>query len=123
MGQAIPPRSILIVEDEPFIRYDLVDFFEDRGFKVFEAEDAEEAIEVLAANASVRIVLTDVQMPGSMDGVKLAHFVRDRYPPTILIVVSGMANPSAADLPDRAVFVGKPFDPRHVLGVIDHLSA
>ncbi|WP_454279020.1 response regulator [Sphingomonas sp. Marseille-Q8236] len=122
MGQAIPPRSILIVEDEPFIRYDLVDFFEDRGFKVFEAEDAEEAIEVLAANASVRIVLTDVQMPGSMDGVKLAHFVRDRYPPTILIVVSGMANPSAADLPDRAVIVGKPFDPRHVLRVIDHLS-
>lgn len=122
MGQAIPPRSILIVEDEPFIRYDLVDFFEDRGFKVFEAEDADEAIEVLAANASIRIVLTDVQMPGSMDGVKLAHFVRGRYPPTILIVVSGMANPFAADLPDRAVFVEKPFDPRHVLRVIDHLS-
>ncbi|MBX8846733.1 response regulator [Sphingomonas melonis] len=123
MGQAMPPRSILIVEDEPFIRYDLVDFFEDRGFRVFEAEDADEAIGLLDANHAIRIVLTDVQMPGSMDGVKLAHHVRDRYPPTILIVVSGMVNPTSAELPARALFVSKPFDPRYVLREIERLSS
>ncbi|WP_343527077.1 response regulator [Sphingomonas sp.] len=122
MGQAIPPRTILVVEDEPFVRHDLVDFFEDRGFRVFEAQDADEATEVLAANLSIRILLTDVKMPGSMDGVKLAHLVRERYPPTIIIIVSGVSNPSTLDLPERAVSLGKPFDPRHVLREIDRLS-
>ncbi len=123
MGQAIPARAILIVEDEVFIRHDLMDFFEDRGFTVFEAENAEEAIEVLAAHPEVQIVLTDIQMKGSMDGLRLAHYVRDRHPPVLIAVVSGAITPSRADLPDRAFFVPKPFDPRHVLSEIERMSA
>lgn len=123
MGQAIPAKAILIVEDEAFIRYDLMDFFEDRGFRVFEAEDADQAIAVLETNPSVQIVLTDVQMPGSMDGLRLAHYVRDRYPPTLLVVASGVVRPKPADLPDRAMFVAKPFDPRFVLREIERLAA
>lgn len=123
MGQAVPPLAILIVEDEPFVRYDLVDFFSDRGLRVFEAEDAGSAISTLETNPSIRIVLTDIEMPGSMDGLKLAHYVRHRYPPTILVIASGRVSPSEAELPERAMFVSKPFDPRQVLREIERMAA
>lgn len=120
MGQAMddPGDAILIVEDEALIRYDLVDFFEDAGFQVFEADNADVAIALMDANRSIRIVLTDVQMPGTMDGMKLAHHIRDRYPPTLLLIASGEIRPTAAELPTGAVFIQKPFDPRSVLSVI-----
>lgn len=116
-------RSILVVDDEALIRINLAVFFEDEGFRVFEAGDADEAITVLDANPSIQVVLTDVQMPGSMDGVKLAHHVRNRFPPTLLVVASGAVKLTAADLPTHTMFVAKPFDPRFVLGEIDRLSA
>ena len=72
MGQAIPPRAILIVEDEVFIRHDLMDFFSDRGFIAFEAEDGDEAIKIIADHPEIGIVLTDIQMKGSMDGSRLS---------------------------------------------------
>jgi CheY-like chemotaxis protein len=111
-------ESILIVEDEALIRYDLVDFFEDHGFRVFDAESADQAIAILERHSEVRIVLTDVQMPGSMDGIRLAHHIRDRYPPTFLIVASGAIRPTANDLPPGTLFFPKPFDPRTVLQAI-----
>lgn len=118
---ATKDRSILIVDDEPIIRLNMVDFFTDEGFQVFEAEDADHAIAVLEANASIEIVLTDVQMPGSMNGVKLAHFVRRRWPPTLLVVASGAFAIPEADLPLDAIFIAKPFDLRFVLGEIERL--
>lgn len=123
MGQAIPARAILIVEDEVFIRHDLMDFFEDRGFTAFEAEDGDDAIEILAAHPEIRVVLTDIQIKGSMDGLRLARYVRDRHPPVLIAVVSGAIRPSKTDLPDRSFFVPKPFDPRHVLAEIERLSS
>lgn len=116
-------HAILIVDDEPLIRLNLADFFEDEGFEVFEAEDAERAIGVMEANPRIRVVLTDVQMPGSMDGVMLAHYIRDRWPPTVLVVASGAVSVEENALPTRAAFVSKPFDPRYVLGEIQRLSA
>ena len=115
-------RSILVVDDEPLIRINLADFFEDEGFEVFEANSADAAILVLEEHPFIRIVLTDVQMPGSMDGVKLAHFVRQRFPPTLLVVASGATKVPAAQLPSHTMFVAKPFDPRFVLDEIDRLS-
>ncbi|HEX8486788.1 response regulator [Sphingomonas sp.] len=117
-AQILERTAILIVDDEAIVRFDLVDFFEDAGFQVFDAESADHAITVLETNPTIRIVLTDVQMPGSMDGVKLAHYVRDRYPPTLLVVASGVARPSVQQLPVNAMFVSKPFDPRQVLAAI-----
>jgi DNA-binding response OmpR family regulator len=111
-------QTILIVEDEPFIRFDLVDFFEDAGFVVFEAEDADVAIELMEVEPSIRIVLTDVDMPGSMNGVRLAHYIRERFPPTLLLVASGAVKLEAADLPIGATFFAKPYDPRAVLSLI-----
>lgn len=108
-------RTILVVDDEPLIRLNLADFFADEGFQVFEAEDAPTAIAILESNSSIQVVLTDVQMPGSMDGVKLAHYIRDRYPPTLLVVASGAIKLTPDELPSHTIFVAKPFDPRFVL--------
>lgn len=116
-----PGLSILVVDDEPLIRLNLADFFLEEGYRVFEADDAETAILILEQNPTIHIVLTDVQMPGSMDGVNLAHYVRDRYPPTVLVIASGALRLSAADLPNGAVFVAKPFDPRFVLEEIQRI--
>jgi CheY-like chemotaxis protein len=115
-------KSILIVEDEALIRFSLADFFEDAGYRVFEAESADEAIAILDRDSSIRVVLTDVQMPGSMDGLRLAHYIRDRFPPTVLVVTSGVLNPTKADLPVDSFFVPKPFDTRRLLGQIEHLT-
>lgn len=121
MGQSTPigTKSILIVEDEALVRYDLVDFFEDAGWRVFDAANADDAISILDQRSDVRVVLTDVQMPGSMDGLKLAHYVRERFPPTILFVISGNEPIGSSDLPERACFLPKPFDAHWLLNRIE----
>lgn len=117
MGQSTPigSKTILIVEDEALIRFDLVDFFEAAGWRVLDAENADEAIAILDRHKEVRAVLTDVQMPGSMDGLKLAHYVRNRYPPTVLFVVSGNLRIPEDELPLRTTFLPKPFDQNQLL--------
>ena len=114
-------RLILIVDDESLIRMCLAEFFLDEGFVVLEAQGAEDAIEIMEADRGVEIVVTDVQMPGSMDGLRLAHFIRNRWPPTTLIVVSGAARPTRDDLPLAASFFVKPVDPHEVLREIERL--
>jgi DNA-binding NtrC family response regulator len=124
MGQAIDSarHGILIVEDEPLIRHDLIDFFEDAGFEVFEADNADVAIRLMSAQPTIRVVLTDVHMPGTMDGLKLAHYIRERFPPTLLLISSGAAKLTAADMPVGAMFLAKPFDPHAVLRTIRRAS-
>lgn len=124
MGQSTPigSRTILIVEDEALLRFDLVDFFEHAGWRVFEAEHADDAIAILNRHKEVRVVLTDVQMPGSMDGVKLAHFIRDRFPPTVLFVVSGNVRIPQHELPARTSFLPKPFDHHRLLRTLEALT-
>ena len=73
--------KILVVDDEPLIRLGLVSMVEEAGFAVLEAANADEAIRVIERTSDVALVITDVDMPGSMDGVRLAHFVRERWPP------------------------------------------
>lgn len=124
MGQSTPigSKTILIVEDEALVRFDLVDFFSHADWRVFDAENADEAIAILDAHKEIRVVLTDVQMPGSMDGVKLAHYVRERFPPTVLFVVSGNAPIPEHKLPARATFLPKPFDPHRLLRQIESMA-
>lgn len=119
MVEEADERSILVVDDEALIRLNLLDFFADEGFQTFEAGNANEAIAILEHNRSIRIVLTDVQMPGSMDGVKLAHYVRERFPPTLLVIASGAVKVRPDEMPSRTMFVAKPFDPRYVLEEIE----
>ncbi len=123
MGQSKPidTQSILIVEDEAIIRFELADFFVDANYTVFEASDANEAIAILERENSVRIVLTDIQLPGSMDGLRLAHHVRDRYPPTVLLITSGGALVPSDAMPLNSLFVSKPFDPSAILEKIESM--
>lgn len=100
----------------------LVEFFLAEGFDVLEAQSADHAIAIMEADPAIKIVVTDVQMPGSMDGLRLAHFIRDRWPPTALIVVSGATRPTLDDLPSAACFFSKPVDPRAVLDEIERLQ-
>lgn len=124
LGQSKPidMNSILIVEDEAIVRFELVDLFEDEGYRVFEAGNADEAIAVLERHRMIRIVLTDVDMPGSMDGIRLAHYIRKRYPPTLLLIASGRVSVPASELPDHSVFLSKPFDPSRLMRTIDCMT-
>lgn len=101
--------KILVVEDEPLIRMDLALTLEEMGFSVLEASNANEAISLLEANGDIAAVVTDVDMPGTMDGFALAFAVRRRWPPCRLIVVSGHRRPAAGDMPDGSRFIPKPF--------------
>lgn len=106
-----PSRPVvLIVEDEPLLRLNAVDIVEDAGFHAVEAANADQAIEILTMRSDIRVVFTDVNMPGSMDGLKLAVSVRDRWPPIDIIVTSGAVSPSKEALPIRGRFFPKPYD-------------
>jgi CheY-like chemotaxis protein len=100
---------VLIVEDEPLIRMDLADMVRDAGHVVLEAADADEAIGLLETSPAIRILVTDIEMPGSMDGLKLATAVRERWPPVAIIVTSGRILPATTQLPSATVFLGKPY--------------
>ena len=92
--------AVLVVEDEPITRMDVVGQLEEAGFRVFEAPDADRAIKILESNSAIRILFTDVDMPGSMDGLKLAAAVRDRWPPIQIVVASGLRKVNMDALPE-----------------------
>jgi CheY-like chemotaxis protein len=100
---------ILVVEDEPFVRLDAIDMLTSAGYRVIDAANADEAIAILEARRDIRVVVTDIQMPGSMDGLKLAATIRNRWPPIALIVTSGRVLIQPEDLPERGRFLAKPY--------------
>ena len=91
---------VLIVEDELLVRMDAVEVIEADGFEVVEAKNADDAIAILEQRNDISLIFTDIDMPGSMDGLKLAHFVKDRWPPIKIIATSGHAKITANDLPE-----------------------
>lgn len=105
----------LVVDDEPLIRIDAADILENAGFRTREAGSGDEALEILAAMAkSVTLLFTDVQMPGSIDGFKLASTCAQNWPHISILVASGAMTPDANDLSASAVFIGKPFSDKVV---------
>lgn len=104
----------LVVEDEPILMIQAVTFIEDAGFEVLEARNADEAISILESRDDIRVVVTDIQMPGSMDGMKLARAVRNRWPPILIIVVSGQVRPKPDDLPENITFLSKPYSEKQL---------
>ena len=101
--------QILVVEDEALVRLIIVMHLTDEGFEVFEAGDADEAIAILEQHPSIHLLFTDIDMPGSMDGLKLSAFVRDRWPPVRIIVTSGKRMIEVTDLPAGSMFFPKPY--------------
>src|ERR1700753_1945496 len=88
---------VLIVEDEFLVRMDARQIIESAGFNVIEAGNADEAISILERRPEIRVVFTDIQMPGSMDGLKLAAAVRGRWPPIKIVATSGLRSISKDD--------------------------
>jgi CheY-like chemotaxis protein len=109
---------VLVVEDEPFILADAVAVIRDAGFDVLEATSADEAIDILSARSDIRVVFTDIEMPGSIDGLKLARVVREKWPPVELIVTSGKRSLRDTDLPARGRFIETPYSGRQVTDAI-----
>lgn len=100
---------VLVVEDDVLVRFHAVTLLEEAGFGTLEAANADEAIALLEVRKDIRIVFTDIDMPGSMDGLRLAHAIRHRWPPVELILTSGQAGIREEDLPERGHFLGKPY--------------
>src|ERR1700742_68925 len=110
-SQCSPQASVLVVEDECLIRLNAVDALEDAGFLVYAADCPDAAVRILEEHADIDLIFTDVNMPGSMDGLELARHVRARWPEVKLIVTSGGAWKSEMKLPPGGIFVPKPYSP------------
>jgi two-component system, response regulator PdtaR len=113
---------VLIVEDEFLLRMSAVAMIEDAGFEVLEAGDADEAITMLESRSDIRLVFTDIQMPGSMDGLKLAAAVKGRWPPIKIIATSGRHLIRDSDLPEGALFLSKPYTPEGISILLHELT-
>ena len=111
---------ILIVEDELLIRMNAVEMIEE-AFEVVEAASADEAIAVLEGRLDITVVFTDIQMPGSMDGLKLAAAVRDRWPPIMIVATSGRVKLGPDDLPEGGRFLQKPYSHAEIVKTLREL--
>ena len=110
MGSSAAKRPVvLIVEDELLLRMNAIDMIKSAGFEVVEAANADEAIEILEVRRDITVVFTDIQMPGSMDGLKLARAVRGRWPPIKIVATSGLVDVGEKDLPEGGRFLAKPY--------------
>ena len=112
---------VLVVEDETLVRMSAVAIIEQSGFEAVAARDAHEAIQALEAREDIRAVVTDVQMPGQMDGLKLARVIRDRWPPVALLATSGKKTVRESELPNGARFIPKPCLPFQIQTVLREL--
>jgi len=123
MASALGRPVVLIVEDESLLRISAAEMVADAGYDVVEAGNADEAIAILEARADIHIVFTDIQMPGSMNGLKLARFVRDRWPPIKLVATSGHVTIGEGDLPEGGLFIPKPYTTARIAEVLGNLPA
>ena len=114
--------KVLVVEDEPILLLFATDVVTEAGFEAVSAANADEAIKILTERDDIRIVFTDVRMPGSMDGMKLATFVRDRWPPIEIIVTSGHLGTAPPELPARGKFFRKPYRTQHVIDALHEFA-
>ena len=107
--------TVLIVEDEMMLRMRAVEIVEDAGFTPIEAVNADDALAILESRSDIELLFTDIQMPGSIDGLKLAHAVHERWPSIKIILVSGQLTLTDADKPADSRFYGKPLDVKHMV--------
>ena len=113
---------VLVVEDDFLIRICAVEMIE-AEFDVVEAGNADEAIEILEAPLDIIVVFTDIQMPGSMDGLKLVAAIRGRWPPIKIVATSGLVDVRKVDLPEGGRFLPKPYSSAEIVGILRELTA
>src|ERR1700693_3887737 len=108
-------RTVLVVEDEMMLRMRAVDMVEDAGFTSVEAVNADDALAILESRSDIKLLFTDIQMPGSMDGLKLAYAVHKRWPLIKIILVSGQLKLADDDKPADSRFFGKTLDVKQMI--------
>ena len=123
MADSFSTQVVLIVEDEALVRMTAVDMIEEAGFEVLEATNADEAILLLEVRRDITVVFTDIEMPGSMDGLRLAQAVRDRWPPIKIIATSGRCAVRDSDLPSGGLFLPKPYSLTQISSALRGLTA
>jgi CheY-like chemotaxis protein len=114
---------VLVVEDDFLIRMHAAEMIADAGFDVVEAASADEAIAILEDRLDITVVFTDIQMPGSMDGLKLAAAIRGRWPPIKIVATSGFVNVRQDDLPGGGRFLPKPYSPEQIVRTLRELTS
>jgi CheY-like chemotaxis protein len=118
-----PRPVVLLAEDEPPVRMFNADVLDEAGYRVVEAANGEEAVSLFEARPDVRGVITDVEMPGSVDGFALARYVADRRPFVGVLIVSGRVRPRAEDMPDKSGFLAKPYSGTDLLQALRDVLA
>ena len=113
---------MLIVEDDLLLRMDAVDMIAGAGFEAVEAANADQAIKILESRRDVTVVFTDIQMPGSMDGLKLARAIRGRWPPIKIVATSGLLTICNDGLPSGSHFLPKPYSASQIVGALRELT-
>jgi CheY-like chemotaxis protein len=115
------PAVVLVVEDDMLLRMRAVDMVEDAGYISVEAVDADQAVAILESRSDIALLFTDIQMPGSMDGLGLAHSVHARWPPIKIILVSGQLKLASIDIPANSRFFGKPLEAKVMIAQIQSM--
>lgn len=115
------PFTIIVVEDEPLVSMSLANDLETVGFVVLEAGSGAEALKMLESRSDIRVIITDVDMPGTMDGLMLAAAVAKLWPPIRLIVVSGHRSVEITDIPYGAVFYSKPYSSAQIIDTMNEM--
>src|SRR5580700_9633668 len=113
--------AVLVVEDEMMLRMRAVDMVEDAGFTAIEAINADDALAILESRSDIELLFTDIQMPGSMDGLKLAYAVHERWPSIKIILVSGKLTPTDSERPTDSRFFGKPLEVKQMIAEIQEM--
>jgi CheY-like chemotaxis protein len=115
LDRTVAPPVVLIVEDEMLLRMRAVDMVEDAGYT------SVEAVTILETRSDIALLFTDIQMPGSMDGLRLAHTVHERWPPIKIILVSGALKLAKSDIPADSRFFGKPFEAKEMIAEMQEM--
>jgi CheY-like chemotaxis protein len=123
MASSVPtkPATVLIVENEAIVRIELAGRLTEMGWSVLAAANADEAIVLLDSHPEIVLLFTDIRMPGSMDGLRLAHHVRDRWPPVKIIVTSGLSSAQLGEMPIDSLFLAKPYWPDALADALAHM--
>ena len=117
------PGVVLVVDDEPLIRMNAADMLADAGWSAIEAADAAEALDLLDQHPEVSVLFTDINMPGTMDGLDLARRVHELRPDVQLIITSGKLRPGRGELPGEGRFLGKPYQERQFIALVEAVTS
>jgi CheY-like chemotaxis protein len=124
MSQIQPPSiQVLIVEDEPLVRMVARATLEDAGFEPMEAATADEALRILVGEHDFAAVVSDIEMPGEMNGLDLAWAIRAQWPKIAVVLTSGRQLPRPVDMPVKVRFVAKPYHPAHLVQIVTEATS